>query len=346
MRGNMNLESIMLLLANQGYNLAKNNNPQYLFFCKTNSTEFSAIILIDDVKYAPTTDPNVFCSIRDSLEKTFLLRGYSSVDILFVIFSKNPFAYKSLADSDFSFWISDVNNERIISYADTISSFESIRNDFERCMWEPVKEKSFISKVKEKGILSYPVFTIIFAAINIFVFLYMSIFGNLYDMSYLYSHGATEWHSVLENHEYYRLFTAIFIHFDFMHLFNNMISLIVIGSQLEPFMGHFKFLLTYILSGLAASLTSVLYYYNQGTNVISAGASGAIFGIFGGFAVYSLFDMLGKRHAPFKRIAIISLLMLYNGMSSQSVDNAAHLGGMIFGCIFAFICCICKKNKI
>lgn len=342
----MNLKSIMSLLAAHKFNLAKNTNPQYLFFCRNSDGDFSAIILIDDIKYPPTTDPMVFSSIRDSLEKTFLLRGFKNVDVLFVIFTNNPFSYKKLADCDFSFWISDVNAGRIISYASSGNVFEHLRDDFEKCIAEPKENKSFFATIRERGILSYPVLTMIFAAINVLVFLYMEFFGDLLDMSYIYNHGATEWHSVIKEHEYYRLFTGMFIHFDFMHLFNNMISLMVIGSQLEPSMGHIKFFVTYILSGLAASLASVFYYYSQGANVISAGASGAIFGLFGAYAVYSLFDMVKRRNAPFRRIALISLLMLYNGMYSQSVDNAAHLGGMIFGCIIAFICCICRKNKI
>ncbi len=342
----MNLKSIMSLLAANKFGFAKNTNPQYLFFCRNNDEEFSAIILIDDIKYPPTTDPMVFSSIRDSLEKTFLLRGYKNVDVLFVIFTKNPFSYKKLADCDFSFWISDVNEGRIISYASSENVFEYLRDDFEKCIAEPEEKKSVFTRIKENGVFSYPVFTLIFTAINVLVFLYMEIFGDMLDMSYIYNHGATEWHSVIYEHEYYRLFTGMFIHFDFMHLFNNMISLIVIGSQLEPSMGHIKFFVTYMLSGLAASLASVFYYYSQEANVISAGASGAIFGLFGAYAVYALFNMVKHRNVPFKRIAIISLLMLYNGMSNQSVDNAAHLGGMIFGCIIAFICCICRKNKI
>ena len=125
-----------------------------------------------------------------------------------------------------------------------------------------------------------------------------------------------------------------------------MMSLIIIGSQLEPAMGHIKYFVTYILSGIAGSITSVIYNSMQSSYVISAGASGAIFGLFGAYAVCALFDIVKHRQVSFSRIAIISLLMVYNGTIDSSVDNAAHLGGMIFGALIAFICCICRKNKI
>lgn len=342
----MNLKKLIGVLAENQYNFAKNSNPQYLFFCRNSDEHFSAIILVDDVRYPQTNDPLVFTSIRESLEKTFLLRGYRNVDVLFVIFTKNPFAYKKFADSEFTFWVSDLNSGRIISYSDNDSAFDFIRNDLESCLTEQEEKPSLKDKFNNFRLSTRPVFTIFFALISIMVFFYMDLFGNLSDTTYIYNHGAAEWHSVLEDNEFYRLLTSMFIHFDFGHLFNNMISLFAVGSQLEPAIGHIKYTIIYILSGLAASMTSVLYHASTDAYVISAGASGAIFGLFGAYAVCSLFDMVKHKNLSFSRIAIISILMLYNGMANESVDNAAHLGGMIFGCIIAFICCICKKNKI
>ena len=171
-------------------------------------------------------------------------------------------------------------------------------------------------------------------------------FGDITDTLYMYTHGTAEWRSILENHEYYRLITCMFIHFSFSHLMSNMVTLLAIGSQLEPVIGHIKFIVIYMLSGLCASITSVLYHAHMDMNAISAGASGAVFGIFGAYAILALFDKIHGRNVPAMRIAVMSLLVLSNGFTSSSIDNAAHLGGIISGCIIAFICCICKKNKI
>lgn len=339
-------KNIVSVLVNHNFNIMKNTNPQYHFFCKSSDDSFSTVVLMDDINFPNKTDSLLLDSIKDSLEKTFYLRGFKHVDVLFVIFTNNPFDYKSLADSDFTFWLSDMTNFRIVSYASEDGVFSTIREEFENALIQPEKKPIFASGVNGLNIHKKPFFTILFAIINIIIFTGFELFGDMEDTLYLYGYGANEWHSVLEQHQYYRLFTCMFLHFSLSHLVSNMTSLVAVGSQLESSIGHIKFMIIYITSGLCASLTSVLYHAYTGTSAISAGASGAIFGLFGAYAVFALFDKLRGRSVPATKIAVISLLMLLNGMSSASVDNAAHLGGIISGCIIAFICCICNKNKI
>ncbi len=338
--------NIATVLVNHEFNLMKNTNPQYHFFCKQVDDSFSTIVLIDDIKYPKKTDALLLSSIKDSLEKTFFLRGYRKVDVLFVIFTNTPFEYKGLAESDFAFWLSDMNDRRIVSYSSDDNHFLEIRNEFEEALAYEPEKPSIISRIKGSNGKANPIFAVLFALVNIFIFLGIELFFNMTDVISIYSHGASEWHSVLQNNEYYRLFTCMFLHFNFPHLFSNMLSLLAIGSQLEPAIGHIKFVIIYIFSGLCASITSVLYHAHMDELAISAGASGAIFGLFGAYAVYSLFDKLNGRQVPAMRIAIMALLVLANGFSTSTIDNAAHLGGMISGCIIAFICCICSKNKI
>ena len=342
----MIIKKIIPVLSNHNFNIMKNTNPQYYFFCKDTKESFSTIVVIDDIKYPNKTDSLLLSSIKESLEKTFFLRGYRQVEVLFVIFTNNPFDYKSLADSDFIFWLSDMNNQRIISYSDNDSNFSDIRTELEVALNKPAPKTLQNTSYYLKYIKNKPTFAILFAILNIMISIGVELFADLDDATYFYSIGCLEWSHVLEYGEYYRLFTSIFIHFGLSHLANNMISLLAIGSQLEPAIGHIKFVIIYILSGLCGSLTSVFYHAHMEESVVSAGASGAIYGIFGAYAIFALFDKLKGNSVPATRIALISLLMLSSGMSSSSIDNAGHLGGIISGCIIAFICCICSKNKI
>lgn len=339
-------KNIATVLVNHQFNIMKNTNPQYHFFCKQSEESFSTIVLIDDIKYPKKTDALLLSSIKESLEKTFFLRGYKKVDILFVIFTNNPFEYKSMADGDFTFWLSDMNDFRIISYSADDGQFADIRDELEEALVKAPEKTSFISRIKHINGMSYPIFAILFALINIVLYVGVELFGDINDVIYIYSQGASEWHSVLENQEYYRLFTCMFIHFSFSHLASNMMSLLAIGHQLEPAIGHIKFIAIYMISGLCSSLASVFYHAHMDESAISAGASGAIFGIFGAYAIFALFDKLKGRPVPAMRIALMSILVLASGFNSTSIDNAAHLGGIISGCIIAFICCICSKNKI
>lgn len=86
---------------------------------------------------------------------------------------------------------------------------------------------------------------------------------------------------ILENGEYYRLLTSIFLHFGFQHLFNNMVMLLMIGWNLELEMGRVRYVITYFVSGLAGNILSGFLDIRLQDFAISAGASGAIFGITG-----------------------------------------------------------------
>lgn len=342
----MNLKNIINMLSEYGYVSAKSSTPQYKFLCNNSDSCFSTIVLVDDINYPQTTDSSIFFSIRESVENTFLLRGYKSVEVLFVIFTKNPFAYRQFAEEGIVFWIADINSKRIISYTDSDEKFDVIKHRLEDYLSNEGTSKLGGKSIFSHPIFSYPIFTIVFALINLCIFLYMDLFTNPLNKLTILGNYASEWGQVLNHNEFYRLLTSVFLHFDFSHLANNMISLLAIGYHLEPIMGHFKFMLLYLISGIGASLTSVLYHATENVPAISAGASGAVFGIFGAYAIYSLFDMMNRRNVSFSKIIVFSVLMLYNGMINESVDNAAHLGGIIFGSIIAFICCICSKNKI
>src|SRR5208282_1580535 len=131
--------------------------------------------------------------------------------------------------------------------------------------------------------------------------------------------------------QWWRLLTSMFIHFGILHLGLNMWCLWSLGRMGEPLMGRGPFLLLYLLSGLGGSLLSLAVH----PMLISAGASGAIFGLAGGLA--ALF-FLGKVSAPAaalkKASSGIGLFILYNlgyGLTRPNIDNMAHLGGLAVG---------------
>lgn len=138
--------------------------------------------------------------------------------------------------------------------------------------------------------------------------------------------------------ESWRLLTSCFLHIGILHLLLNMYALHYIGSLLEPYLGKTRFLAVYLISGIAASMTSL--YWNSW--VISAGASGAIFGLYGVFIALLLGNILDK---SVKKALLISALVfvgysLVNGLRLKgAIDNAAHVGGLVSGLLIgcAFI---------
>lgn len=139
------------------------------------------------------------------------------------------------------------------------------------------------------------------------------------------------------NGEWWRLFTSMFLHFGVIHLAVNMVTLYFIGSNLEPMLGKGRFLVSYICAGLMGSVAS-LWWHSDGS-AISAGASGAIFGIAGVFLALLTTNLIpaSARKGMLQSIGIFVAYNIFNGLKENSgVDNAAHLGGLIGGMVIGY----------
>jgi rhomboid protease GluP len=171
--------------------------------------------------------------------------------------------------------------------------------------------------------------------INILVFLIMVAFGVDFmapTTDDLILWGANFRPVTLEG-EYWRLLTNCFLHIGIFHLLMNMYALMYIGLLLEPHLGKIRFLAAYILAGLLASVTS-LWWHDL---TVSAGASGAIFGMYGLFLIFLTTELIEEntRKALLTSIAVFVGYNLINGLNG-SIDNAAHIGGLIAGAIIGY----------
>ena len=140
----------------------------------------------------------------------------------------------------------------------------------------------------------------------------------------LYTFGGEGW----------RVITSCFLHIGFFHLIGNMFFLFFIGRLLEPVINPYLFIAVYICTGIMGSVTSVV----EAGNRISAGASGAIFGLYGVFIALLTTKMIT---GEIKRVLLQSIMLftaygLFTGMS-EGVDNAAHLGGLFSGFLFGYL---------
>mgnify|MGYP000023540737 CR=1 FL=1 len=133
--------------------------------------------------------------------------------------------------------------------------------------------------------------------------------------------------------EWWRLFTSIFLHIGILHLFMNMYALLYIGMLLEPYLGTGRFLFAYLITGISGSIASI--YWND--LIISAGASGVIFGMYGVFLALltTRFIEESARKSLLISIGIFVLYNLANGLKG-GIDNAAHIGGLLSGLIIGY----------
>ncbi len=176
--------------------------------------------------------------------------------------------------------------------------------------------------------------------INILVFIVMLISGVhflLPENQDLISWGANFRPLTLEG-QWWRLFTSCFVHIGVVHLLLNMYALLYAGLLLESYLGRTRFLAAYLISGIAASVTS-LWWHDL---TISAGASGAIFGMYGVLLALLTTDLPDKSFRTSQLISIavfVGYNILYGLRFNIGIDNAAHIGGLLSGLVvgYAFV---------
>ena len=144
--------------------------------------------------------------------------------------------------------------------------------------------------------------------------------------------------SAVQQGEWWRMISAIFLHSGFLHVAMNMLGLYSAGVTVERIYGSGFFLLLYIGAGLLGSALS-LHFSAQ--DAVSVGASGAVFGVTGALLV-AVFQHRRTLPKTFSRqtisgVGFFVVYALLQGLGKQGIDNAAHVGGLLGGCLAAFI---------
>ena len=211
-----------------------------------------------------------------------------------------------------------------------------------------------------RAVLGRPyIFTIVFLVANFFVFLLMwhssgMSFQSLggFPGEVLVAYGAKLNSLIKQQHEWWRFVTPMFVHVNLLHIVVNMYSLWMVGPYVEKLYGSARFVLFWVVTGIAGVVASYLTVVGPGSRLgefrflfktadgPSAGASGAIFGLVG---VLFVFGIKFRKELPegFKRafgtgllpVIVINLFIGYLG--SGAIDNAAHLGGLLSGAVLA-----------
>lgn len=199
------------------------------------------------------------------------------------------------------------------------------------------------SAKKTNEVFSYgkPFFTYILISINLLMFLLQEFNGGSMEMSTLLKFGANYNIAMVADGEWWRLIASMFLHVGMVHIAMNMIALYYLGSIVERIYGAKRFLLIYFLAGIGGGLASFLLPEN-----ISAGASGAIFGLFGALLFFGVVYKKIFFRTMGKGILLIIGINIIFGFSIPNVDMAAHLGGLVTGFIASAIVFVPKKKHM
>ena len=198
------------------------------------------------------------------------------------------------------------------------------------------------SKIAEK-IFSFkkPIVTYSLIFICILVFILMYALGNGSTDNYTLLVFGANVDTLTKNGDYYRLFTSMFLHIGILHLLCNMYSLYIIGKEVENVFGKVKYLIIYLLSGIAGSILSLAFNHNT----ICAGASGAIFGLLGALLYFGYYYRTYLGVTLTRSIIPVIVLNLIIGFTSSGIDNAAHIGGLVGGILIAMAVGVPDKSN-
>jgi len=175
----------------------------------------------------------------------------------------------------------------------------------------------------KKSVLTYAII-----ALNMIFYVYTAVLsGDFVVINYYVIRDYGQCNLFVLNGSYWQLFTAMFVHVNIVHLLGNMFFLLIFGLRAEELFAFEEYFAVYFLSGLAGNLLTLLF----GPFMVSAGASGAIFGLFGACTIYV------RRAVGQSIIGALLFSFFWLMMSSGgNVNNLAHLGGLVAGLLIGY----------
>lgn len=242
----------------------------------------------------------------------------------------------------------DIDNPKLTkSFPDIVEKTKKKDNDIEYIM----KVSDNINRTNEnksrmaEKLFSFkkPTATYSLILICILIFILMYILGNGSEDTYTLLKFGANLDVLTKNGQYYRLFTSMFLHIGIIHLLCNMYSLYIIGREVEIVFTKKKYLIIYLLSGIAGSILSLAFNHNT----VCAGASGAIFGLLGALLYFGYYYRAYLGASVTRSILPVVIINLIIGFASTGIDNAAHIGGLVGGILITMAVGVPdKSNKV
>ena len=275
--------------------------------------------------------------LDDFLDKSdWKAQGGQTIDVhaLSILFSSDMDKARQVGSHQVFCWYVDTVSEKLVIDPDKCEDFYGMKSILEKAIAEPEpkeqesQEKTAVVKPQERDLCYINYGLLVW---NTVLFLLC-----IFNADFFYEKGMFDPEYIFEK-QWYRFLTSMFLHSDVYHLSGNMIYLYALGDIVERELGHLKYALLYIFSGLTGNALSLLFSVMTNDLTPSLGASGAIFGLNG--ALLWIIIRKRGRHMEITLPKIIFLIAysLYNGFISTNVNNVAHLGGLIGGFVLAIL---------
>ncbi len=333
----MDLEHIHELLSTNEFHQVRTNLEEVTLYHKRAEDRTYLLVLCDfSGRRKLDVDQLRHVLWRISMDERFAVRSGA---MLALLVTEDAAYGRSLIQAGFPIWILDCSSNNLRIYEDQPDDFAGLKGQLEKLLGEK-------GRWKTKSSSQFTLCNSILIAVNVLLFLAMSLLDKGDSGNRMIRWGAMYTPYMERPQELYRLITAMFLHFDVSHLTSNMVILVALGDNLERVLGRWQYVFLYLLSGLGAGLASCVYNVVMDRTVVSAGASGAVFGVIGGLFFLVIKNKGRLEELTASRLALMIVYILYSGFVTPGIDNAAHVGGLLTGMAIAFLLYLSGKTKI
>lgn len=345
---------------NMGYQ-RMNSNAQgiYLFFraAENGLTIVSVMYAVNGNEITVEQYGNIINQIKKNFASTYPGRQ----QLLSLILTRFPDRVKQLCSTSYGDgnWIIDLSTNRLMLYETESYDFSGLKGILEQLLEDEQSQRNESEAINKQyrsdpnyrqynpriaKTLPFTLMNVSIIVINIIAYIVMHFTSVLGGEGQMLAKGALSWYYVINDKEYYRVITSMFMHADWSHLFNNMLVLLFVGVNLERAAGKLKFVTIYFGTGIIAGIVSISYnmwkenaVFAYGDSTISIGASGAIFGVVGAILYIVIVNKGRLEQFNTRQMVMFIILSLYSGLVNSHIDQAAHIGGFLGGLVLAAI---------
>lgn len=281
---------------------------------------------------------------RESADEAYRRWVHGKIYPIALLVTNNLQRTQEAPMAPFPCWYVDSGTNRLIQFENQPGDFLDLRYLVETALDQETMQVQQGQSKRTRRIRFTPVNTTL-VAVNVIVFLVLELLGSTMDNFFMYEHGAMLIGEMGDWTQWYRFLTSAFLHFGFAHLAGNMLVLLYLGDNLEKALGGFRYLIFYLGCAVGANVISCVWYFHTGmTNVLSAGASGAVIGVAGGLIVAVIRNRGHLEDLSTLQLIVMVGYTLYQGVTSLSgVNNSAHIGGLLVGVLMALL--LYRKKK-
>ena len=339
-------EQLSSFLVLEGFTPVSTNVDDFLIFLKKETGHVTALFVLN----VPANDAFTgerFRHLRDSALNLLKIKDFPEIHYLFLAITEDVEGAVSATDSDRNAWILRRSTYELVIPSDRVEDFYGMKGQLLTFLKDPGRADALLEDVRQnlyrvaeakkkadeaKAKESIPWVSIVLIALNLIVLGICVFFGEP-----VYAALDLDPKAIFERHQWYRIFTYMYVHSGVSHYLSNMVMLYFNGNFLEKPLGRVRYAILYHILGMLAGLGSLAFKVMMDSDVPSVGASGAIMGLMGIIVYISIRNVRFHQRGGINRIMILIFCVfcsIYQGFMVPGVDNAAHIAGMAAG-IFA-----------